>query len=65
MALDPETATAEHLALVRAVAQDQPQRAQELALEHIRRNTFHLIDTKLTFGYSQSTQDSAEYLVSA
>jgi DNA-binding FadR family transcriptional regulator len=58
--LDPETATAEHLELVRAVAQDQPERAQKLALEHIRRNIFHLIDTKLTLGYSQSIQEPNE-----
>lgn len=51
---DPERATAEHLELVRAVAQDQPERAQKLTLEHIRRNIFHLIDTKLVLGYAQS-----------
>ncbi|WP_036419449.1 FadR/GntR family transcriptional regulator [Mycobacterium sp. 155] len=51
---DPERATAEHLELVRAVAQDHPERAQKLALEHIRRNIFHLIDTKLVLGYAQS-----------
>jgi DNA-binding GntR family transcriptional regulator len=60
VALDPETATAEHLELVRAVSQDQPERAQKLALEHIRRNIFHLIDTKLTLGYSQSIQEPNE-----
>ncbi|WP_423183797.1 FadR/GntR family transcriptional regulator [Arthrobacter sp. NyZ413] len=58
VALDPETATAEHLELVRAVAQDQAERAQKLVLEHIRRNIFHLIDTKLTLGYAQSIQDA-------
>ncbi len=57
VAFDPETATAEHLELVRAVAQDQPERAQKLILEHIRRSIFHLIDTKLTLGYAQSIQD--------
>jgi hypothetical protein len=46
--------------LVRAVAQDQPEKAQKLALEHIRRNIFHLIDTKLTLGYSQSIQEPDE-----
>lgn len=55
--LDPETATAEHLELIRAMAQDQPERAQNLVLGHIRRNIFHLIDTKLTLGYAQSIQD--------
>ncbi len=57
MALSPELATAEHLELVRAVAQDQPDKAQKLVLEHIRRNIFHLIDAKLTLGYAQSVQD--------
>ena len=57
VALDPEQATAEHLELVRAVAQDQPEKAQKLVLEHIRRNIFHLIDTKLTLSYAQSIQD--------
>ncbi|ALE07835.1 transcriptional regulator [Arthrobacter sp. ERGS1:01] len=57
MAFDPETATAEHLELVRAVAEDQPDKAQNLVLEHIRRSIFHLIDTKLTLGYAQSVQD--------
>lgn len=54
---DPELATAEHLELVRAVAQDQPDKAQKLVLEHIRRNIVHLIDAKLSFGYTQSVQD--------
>ncbi|WP_426939041.1 FadR/GntR family transcriptional regulator [Pseudarthrobacter sp. S3] len=58
VAFDPETATAEHMQLVRAVAQDQPEEAQKLVLEHIRRNIFHLIDKKLTLGYAQSNQDS-------
>ncbi|MFE5708678.1 FadR/GntR family transcriptional regulator [Rhodococcus koreensis] len=55
---DPEQATAEHLELVRAVAEDQPEKAQKLALEHIRRNIFHLIDTKLTLGYAQSRSNT-------
>jgi len=57
---DPEPATAEHLELVRAVAQDQPAKAGHLVLEHIRRNIFHLIDTKLTLGYARSNQDAHE-----
>ncbi|APX02398.1 FadR/GntR family transcriptional regulator [Arthrobacter sp. QXT-31] len=57
--LDSETATAEHLELVRAVAQDQTEKAQKLVLEHIRRNIFHLIDTKLTLGYSRAIQEDA------
>lgn len=54
-AFDSETATAEHMELVRAVAQDQPERAQKLVLEHIKRNVFHLIDTKLTLSYAESS----------
>ena len=57
VAFDPESATAEHLELVRAVAQDEPAKAQNLVLEHIRRNIFHLIDAKLTLGYNQSVQE--------
>ncbi len=59
VAFDPELATAEHLELVRAVAQDQPDKAQKLVLEHIRRNIFHLIDSKLSFGYTQSVQEDS------
>lgn len=58
VAIDPEQATAEHLELVRAVAQDQPEKAQKLAIEHIRRNIFHLIDTKLTLGYAESRSNT-------
>lgn len=57
-ALDPEAATAEHLELVRAVAQDQPERAQKLVLEHIKRNIFHLIDTKLSLSYAASSENA-------
>ncbi|WP_028267536.1 FadR/GntR family transcriptional regulator [Arthrobacter sp. MA-N2] len=56
VAFDPELATAEHLELVRAIAQDQPEKAQKLILEHIKRNIFHLIDTKLTLSYAASSQ---------
>lgn len=56
-AFDPETATAEHLELVRAVSQDEPERAQKLVREHIKRNIFHLIDTKLTLSYAASVQN--------
>jgi DNA-binding FadR family transcriptional regulator len=55
LTFDPEQATAEHLELVRAVAQDQPEKAQKLALEHIKRNIFHLIDTKLNLGYAETS----------
>ncbi len=57
LTFDPELATAEHLELIRAVAQDQPERAQKLVLEHVRRNIFQLIDVKLTLSYAQSVQD--------
>ncbi|AOT02965.1 FadR/GntR family transcriptional regulator [Arthrobacter sp. U41] len=57
-ALDPEAATAEHLELVRAVAQDQPERAQTLVLAHIKRNIFHLIDTKLSLSYAASSENA-------
>jgi DNA-binding FadR family transcriptional regulator len=56
--LDPEAAAAEHLELVRAIAQDQPERAQRLVLAHIKRNIFHLIDTKLTLSYAASTESA-------
>jgi DNA-binding FadR family transcriptional regulator len=55
VAFDPELATAEHLELVRAVAQDQPEKAQKLILDHIKRNIFHLIDTKLTLSYAATS----------
>ncbi|WP_125615546.1 FadR/GntR family transcriptional regulator [Specibacter cremeus] len=56
-ALDAEPATAEHLRLVRAVSQARPDEAQKLILAHIRRNIHHLIETKLTLGYAESTQE--------
>lgn len=33
-------------------------RRQKLAIEHIRRNIFHLIDTKLTLGYAESRSNT-------
>lgn len=59
-AFDPEAAAAEHMELVRAVGEDQPERAQKLVLEHIKRNIFHLIDTKLTLGYAASSKDEEQ-----
>lgn len=56
IALDAESATAEHLALVRAITDDQPEQAQKLMLDHIKRNIFHLIDTKLTLSYAAMNQ---------
>ncbi|MFJ6418697.1 FadR/GntR family transcriptional regulator [Paeniglutamicibacter sp. NPDC091659] len=55
---DAERATAEHLALVRAVAEDRSQQGQQLVLEHIRRNTHHLIDTKLALSYATAPKDA-------
>ena len=49
---DPEQATAEHLALVRAIAEDRPEEAQRLVRLHVRRTVHHLIDTKLALEYS-------------
>ncbi|MCF3139506.1 GntR family transcriptional regulator [Paenarthrobacter sp. AR 02] len=54
--VDTATAAAEHLGLARAIARDQPGTAEALVQEHIRRNVFHLIDTKLTLEYAQSQQ---------
>ncbi|NKX55190.1 FadR/GntR family transcriptional regulator [Arthrobacter mobilis] len=55
---DVETTTVEHLQLVQAIRSDDPETAQRLALEHIRRNIYHLIDTKLTLSYSDRTRES-------
>lgn len=49
---DTEQATAEHLALVRAISDDRPDEAQRLVRLHIRRAVHHLIDTKLALEYS-------------
>jgi DNA-binding FadR family transcriptional regulator len=55
---DVEAVAAEHLQLVHAVRHDDPDTAQRLALEHTRRNIYHLIDTKLTLSYSDRTQEN-------
>ncbi|MCG2623261.1 FCD domain-containing protein [Arthrobacter sp. I2-34] len=55
---DLETAAAEHLQLAQAIRRDEPDTAQRLALEHIRRNIYHLIDTKLSLSYSDRTQET-------
>jgi DNA-binding FadR family transcriptional regulator len=51
LARDPEKAAAEHLALARAIANDAPEDAQRLVLEHIRHDIHHLVDAKLSLGY--------------
>ncbi|GAA1892911.1 GntR family transcriptional regulator [Paeniglutamicibacter psychrophenolicus] len=55
---DAERATAEHLALVRAIADNRSQQGQQLVIEHIRRNTHHLIDTKLALSYSTDSKET-------
>jgi DNA-binding FadR family transcriptional regulator len=52
-AFDAERAAAEHLALVRTIAEDRPNDGQDLALAHIRRGIHHLIDTKLSLGLAE------------
>ncbi|GAA3700715.1 FCD domain-containing protein [Arthrobacter ginkgonis] len=52
-----EAAASEHLEMVEAIRRDDPAAAQRLALEHIRRNIYHLIDTKLTLSYTDRTPE--------
>lgn len=54
---DQQLAAREHLGIVAAVREDDPDRAQRLVLEHIRRNTYHLIDTKLTLTHAGEEQE--------
>ncbi|MFL4472780.1 FadR/GntR family transcriptional regulator [Paeniglutamicibacter sp. MACA_103] len=55
---DAERATAEHLALVRAVSENRSQQGQQLVIDHIRRSTHHLIDTKLALSYSTDVKEN-------
>lgn len=55
---DPEAAAREHLDIVEAVRADEPDRAQRLVHEHIRRNTYHLIDTKLTLTHAGEEEET-------
>lgn len=48
--LSSEAATSDHLALVEAIRADDADLAQRISEEHIRKNVYHLIDTKLTLG---------------
>jgi DNA-binding FadR family transcriptional regulator len=54
---DPEHVAAEHLALARAIANDAPEDAQKLVLEHIRHDVHHLVDAKLSLGYPMYQQE--------
>ena len=54
---DPEQVAAEHLALARAIANDAPEKAQHLVLEHIRHDVHHLVDAKLSLGYPTYQQE--------
>lgn len=54
---DPERVAAEHLALARAIANDAPEEAQRLVLEHIRHDVHHLVDAKLSLGYPTYQQE--------
>jgi DNA-binding FadR family transcriptional regulator len=56
---DAEAAAREHLGIVAAVRDDDPDLAQRLVLEHIRRNTYHLIDTKLTLTHAGEEQETS------
>lgn len=58
--LSPENAVAEHLALVEAIRDDRAELAEQLAAEHVRKNVYHLIDTKLSL---HPGADSAETAV--
>lgn len=50
VALNPESATSDHLALITAIREENTELAERLSEEHIRKNIYHLIDTKLTLG---------------
>lgn len=56
---DPERVAAEHLAIARAIADDAPDHAQRLVLEHIRHDVHHLVDAKLSLGYPTHEQERA------
>lgn len=48
--LSPEAATSDHLMLIKAIREENTELAERLSEEHIRKNIYHLIDTKLTLG---------------
>ncbi|EMY35103.1 transcriptional regulator [Arthrobacter crystallopoietes BAB-32] len=54
---DPAAAAREHAAIAESIREDNPDKAQRLVLEHIRRNTYHLIDTKLTLTHAGEEQE--------
>jgi DNA-binding FadR family transcriptional regulator len=57
LARDPERVAAGHLALARAIANNAPEDAQRLVLEHIRQDVHHLVDAKLSLGYPAYQQE--------
>lgn len=46
----PEAAISDHLTLLEAIREDDADLAQQIAEAHVRKNVYHLIDTKLTLG---------------
>ncbi|MHA7191536.1 FadR/GntR family transcriptional regulator [Arthrobacter sp. MDT2-16] len=54
---DPERVAAEHLAVARAIADDAPEEAQRLVLQHIRHDIHHLVDAKLSLGYPTNQEE--------
>ncbi len=58
--MNTDLATIDHLALIDAIQADDATRAERISEEHIRKNIYHLIDTKLTLGLmSEETQEPA------
>lgn len=57
--LNPEDAISDHLALLDAIRNDNQELAERISEEHIRKNIYHLIDTKLTLGlFSDDGQET-------
>lgn len=48
--VDAKAALDDHLELVSAIENDRVEQAQRVTEEHIRKNVYHLIDSKLTLG---------------
>ncbi|MDQ0029912.1 FadR/GntR family transcriptional regulator [Arthrobacter bambusae] len=54
---DQHRAAEDHLSIVAALRRDDREQAQNIALEHIRANVYHLIDVKLTLTYAGHGRD--------